>query len=1534
AVRTDLKLAEATLADLDLRSLEASEAMGMSSVAAEAAFKTAEPHVPSFTAEDWLATLKKLRDELIRLKAAITNSSQLHEEELPSAAAPTFSPATRAPRRSSVVISRASLLAGDATGTVGERVIEGKDTSPWYGYIRKLIQKQTVDSKVNVDAVKEALHKSSTDETSLNRRFATYLAENAIAEVQKGAAAIQWHLENFYNKNRGTRADLRIAYGNLLDLTPNPLGADELFTLQREEIQDIEEQLNYLMDTIGGFDRAHQLLKGDLKKLSLNLEPQGGSLGARLRLYEFLLDFITNTNVGMAQLSEHTTMIRNTLEMLVAYTGERFKHLQHLLLQLRAQFAAKAASLAPLETLFKELHKNIKLQLERLDDNDRCLASGITHLTEQFNSVIDSQIMNLRAAINLVHANQNGLLPVVGEILQHLVNHDAQLMALAQQPSREMAAEAAFDPADYDEWLSSLAVALRYEFDEGADKTKASIKQRVRVVRSILENKHIQANEADLRTLLVALFYFWTVPAGDQEWQVVDTHADLADHSESLAKEQQRFIEARLNDVAMLRAMSPEESAFILASLLQADETHQQLATAIIGYQGFKPKERAVMLANLVKLGVYEKSLRGLFYNLMAGVKRKFKLNETAALVKILSMVKAELQIYLVRILVINPHAILNDLKLAQAAIWDKGFDALRPELFVALFQATKLEAKKNSLGTELALERHRAECCVEVAERLLFPIDEEGFDLARASYFLSYLRNKFSPQNTPLIYTQHLVQKLAQEFIGAPLKIDTAIAGLRFVPIAGDGHCLFSAIGRQLGVDQAQLRRDVVAFLKANVDTPLDDVGTKFGDLIDAKNSFGRNRYFDAMEKNAWGSAVEMDAISLMRGRPIIVIGPHGELCNILPEVLNEVPIFIRYNGYNHYDAFDLLPGQDLEVLIEQLKTRSTNRPSIERVNKARELIVHLMSLMIPNESKRILTEILTLSNRLTTARLDLLVAWVDGTFNNLKTVPLPLPSLLSLHGKETAFALNQHFYSVISQKNNTELQALLMAMPGTNNLLQTLFVSIHERSKSDIFVRLAMISSLFLNPTESEQSEDFDYWFKELLNYLIESWTSKKYTGLVHYIFLLGSRELVDLWKKVLSSKNLSADLRVALSAAIVYAHYRLAYSANLTEVQKNQCAQQLREFLISAGLPESSARNASTLTEYLNARFNDGLNYCGLRNEANDLKKAILYGMAMPLVAPTVANLNPMAVANKTAPKAAETTAQRVNLLTARRRETRNPLKPSRDRFSSMDSLGNEEPLLMPGTIQQISPLKQVRFSLTPTTEETSKATETTPIRRTPGNGYGTAAQITNDDHIVISITDTAEENTQPATETTVWNAIKQGAASLAAGVVAALSSSEQKSPSSPSQKINNPLRAAAKTPYQAGLMSPTDAVPNPLRGAAIAALDRAEPMSPTTAVNNPLRAAKTPYPAELKSPTDALHNPLKAVTKRAQSTFMSSPIEIDPVTAANPLAAVPQKTRSADDARSTTENISGGVTVVDNQLNTVTSESFTTLVPNLL
>lgn len=143
---------------------------------------------------------------------------------------------------------------------------------------------------------------------------------------------------------------------------------------------------------------------------------------------------------------------------------------------------------------------------------------------------------------------------------------------------------------------------------------------------------------------------------------------------------------------------------------------------------------------------------------------------------------------------------------------------------------------------------------------------------------------------------------------------------GLEYHAIPRDGHCLYNAVALYIGQEQS--------FLRQRVATYLENHQNEFSDFIILSEGQTLTDYLNAVRSSTeWATHIEIEVLMRVLGRPIIIIDPQGTVRNREDaQERDGEPIFVYYNGYNHYDGALLssdYQGRSRE-LLNQLLTQS----------------------------------------------------------------------------------------------------------------------------------------------------------------------------------------------------------------------------------------------------------------------------------------------------------------------------------------------------------------------------------------------------------------------------------------------------------------------------------------------------------------------------------------------------------------------------------------------------------------------------------
>jgi hypothetical protein len=133
--------------------------------------------------------------------------------------------------------------------------------------------------------------------------------------------------------------------------------------------------------------------------------------------------------------------------------------------------------------------------------------------------------------------------------------------------------------------------------------------------------------------------------------------------------------------------------------------------------------------------------------------------------------------------------------------------------------------------------------------------------------------------------------------------RIDASLArlGRRRVPVDGDGNCFFRAVLVSMGQSPAHhtmLRQAAVKFLNDQVAYNLIDI-THFLDG-ESVNAWSMRMLRDG----EWCDHAAVHAVSLMLGRPIMLVTPEGSFCAGGTLTPNDLPIYLSYIPNLHYDG------------------------------------------------------------------------------------------------------------------------------------------------------------------------------------------------------------------------------------------------------------------------------------------------------------------------------------------------------------------------------------------------------------------------------------------------------------------------------------------------------------------------------------------------------------------------------------------------------------------------------------------------------
>ena len=127
------------------------------------------------------------------------------------------------------------------------------------------------------------------------------------------------------------------------------------------------------------------------------------------------------------------------------------------------------------------------------------------------------------------------------------------------------------------------------------------------------------------------------------------------------------------------------------------------------------------------------------------------------------------------------------------------------------------------------------------------------------------------------------------------------------------DGNCMFSAIGKSIGISAQELRTMVIKWCKSKPTPTIN--GTPISEWIKWNFNVSQDEYLAQMSREGvWGGAQEMAVIANMLGIAIIVFqgSPHAKrISEVLPDTYDVhklQAVCILWVGQNHY--MQLLPS------------------------------------------------------------------------------------------------------------------------------------------------------------------------------------------------------------------------------------------------------------------------------------------------------------------------------------------------------------------------------------------------------------------------------------------------------------------------------------------------------------------------------------------------------------------------------------------------------------------------------------------------
>ena len=171
--------------------------------------------------------------------------------------------------------------------------------------------------------------------------------------------------------------------------------------------------------------------------------------------------------------------------------------------------------------------------------------------------------------------------------------------------------------------------------------------------------------------------------------------------------------------------------------------------------------------------------------------------------------------------------------------------------------------------------------------------------------------------KTTPFSYLDALSSPISANPL--PQLLRYVPAGLEFKKVDGDGHCFFAAVGVQTGGNAKDLRDQAASHMEKN----FKEFKAFF---VGSEDEF---RAHIAVIKNGkeWAGNLEIRALAKHLKRPIVVVQPdkcyYEQPVNDEEDLMakDKEPIFLHYNGYNHYDALTLLSGASWQKVLQTIR-------------------------------------------------------------------------------------------------------------------------------------------------------------------------------------------------------------------------------------------------------------------------------------------------------------------------------------------------------------------------------------------------------------------------------------------------------------------------------------------------------------------------------------------------------------------------------------------------------------------------------------
>ncbi len=162
---------------------------------------------------------------------------------------------------------------------------------------------------------------------------------------------------------------------------------------------------------------------------------------------------------------------------------------------------------------------------------------------------------------------------------------------------------------------------------------------------------------------------------------------------------------------------------------------------------------------------------------------------------------------------------------------------------------------------------------------------------------------------------------------------------GLKLKIVDGDGDCLFNAVRESLDQtdphfkDSRAIRHAVADYMAQHRHKFEGSFAAEQDETVDV----AFDRHLVGMRNRAWGGEPEIRALANVVNRLIVVLENGRIRCEHKPssvDCTHLAPIFIRYNGDNHYDRYYVKLGYDAVSILQHLRQQQAASTTIADVD------------------------------------------------------------------------------------------------------------------------------------------------------------------------------------------------------------------------------------------------------------------------------------------------------------------------------------------------------------------------------------------------------------------------------------------------------------------------------------------------------------------------------------------------------------------------------------------------------------------------